>query len=113
MMLLPPVRLTLLTHVVMGKQASVLTCERRSERHQGAGNLSLMGIRNISFHVRYDIVLIRVTSGEGGAMAVCSGKVHRLPRNNGRPLPGGTYSLDGMPECRLAHFGRRWTLQFS
>lgn len=112
-MLLSPVKVSLITHVHFSRRRPVPISAHSSERHQGAGNLSLMGIRNVSFEVSYDIVLIRVVDAAGAAEATLSGKVHGLARSNGRSLPEGVYSLDRLPECRLAHFGERWSLHFS
>lgn len=124
-MLLLPVRVRLITRVSFGREGPVAVSGRRSEctsehhsesyseRHRGAGNLSLMGIRNVCFAVGYDIVLIRVLETAGTDETALSGKVHCLTRRNGRPLPEGVYSLDRLPGCRLAHFGGRWKLHFS
>ena len=112
-MLLSPVKVSLITHVHFARKKPVPISARSSERHQGAGNLSLMGIRNVCFEVSYDIVLIRVIDTAGAAGATLSGRVHGLARSNGHSLPEGVYSLDQVPECRLAHFGGRWSLHFS
>ena len=115
-MLLLPVRVRLITQVSLGRRRPIhiseCSSERHSERYRGAGNLSLMGIRNVSFDVGYDIGLMRVIDRAGKAEMALSGKVHHVTRGNGRSLPEGVYSLDQLPGCRLAHFGGRWALQF-
>lgn len=112
-MLLLPVKVTLITHVRLAEREPVPVSERSSEWHQGAGRLSLMGIKDVSFEVGYDIVLVRGDRCAETDKPSLSGKVRHLARGNGRPLPEGIYSLDRLPECRLGYFGGRWKVHFS
>ena len=96
------------------QSGSELMFERLPEHHKGAGHLWLMGTRNVSFPVIYDIVLVRLVEADDTAPRMTlTGKVRCMAGESGRPLPEGVYALDKLPECRISHFSDTWSMHFS
>ena len=114
--LLMRLKVTTYKHGESGPQL-ILECPPRQlfacspERHEGSGQLSMMGIRQVCFDVVYDIVLTRsATDHSSSDLPVLGGDVRRIFRHNGRNLPEGVYGLNTLPGCRLTHFGGTWRL---
>lgn len=88
--------------------------ERLPEHHKGMGHLWLMGTKNVSFAVVYDILLVRLIEADHTAPKMTlTGTVRCMTCESGRPFPEGVYALDKLPEGRLSHFGNAWRMHFS
>ena len=111
-MLLLPVKVKVTSDLHVPAKCLISLGESSPASYRGAGNLVLMGIKNVAFHVTYHLVLSHISDIAGGTTAY-HGSVRCMMRRDGGDLPEGVYSLHEMPACRLAYFGGHWKLQFS